>query len=184
LYKTINRGTSWTKLTGNQFDRVTSLTFDPSNAGNAYLTTETQGLNFSSNMNNATPVFSLVNSYPFRQPERVFFNPYDSSKVWVTSFGNGMKVGDLGQAPNRVPVFAHEQKAILAYPNPATDVLYVSLRGFMVADDLLEVYDITGKRISVTALRGRTSISLDTRNWPAGTYLLSCKGYSGKVVKK
>ena len=29
LYKTTNRGTNWTKLTGSQFDRVTSITFNP-----------------------------------------------------------------------------------------------------------------------------------------------------------
>ncbi len=95
LYKTTNRGTSWTKLTGSQFDRVTSLTFNPQNANQAYLTTETQGLWLSNNMNAAAPSWQLVDSYNFRQPERVFFNPYNTNEVWVTSFGNGMKVGSL-----------------------------------------------------------------------------------------
>lgn len=93
LYKTTNRGASWTKLTGTQFDRVTSVTFNPSQLNQAYLTTETQGLWISNNMNTATPAWSLVSSYPFRQPERVFFNPFNANEVWVTSFGNGLKVG-------------------------------------------------------------------------------------------
>lgn len=93
LYKTTNRGTSWTKLTGTQFDRVTSLTFNPQNLNEAYLTTETQGLWMSTNINATTPTWSLVTSYPFRQPERVYFNPYNTNEMWVTSFGNGMKVG-------------------------------------------------------------------------------------------
>jgi len=93
LYKTTNRGSSWTKLTGAQFDRVTSISFNPSQLTEAYLTTETQGLWISENMNAATPLWSLVTSYPFRQPERVFFNPWNSNEVWVTSFGNGLKVG-------------------------------------------------------------------------------------------
>ena len=42
--KTTNRGASWTKLTGTQFDRVTSITFNPALLNQAYLTTETQGL--------------------------------------------------------------------------------------------------------------------------------------------
>lgn len=96
LYKTTNRGTSWTKLTGTQFDRVTSITFNPQNANEAYLTTETQGLWMSSNMNAATPTWTMVNSYPFRQPERVYFNPFNQNEVWVTSFGNGMKLGTIG----------------------------------------------------------------------------------------
>ncbi len=93
LFKSTNRGTSWTKLTGSLFDRVTSITFNPAITSQAYLTTETQGLWISNNMNSATPTWTLVNTYPFRQPERVFFNPFNLSEVWVTSFGNGLKVG-------------------------------------------------------------------------------------------
>jgi hypothetical protein len=59
-----------------------------------YLTTETEGLWYSSGVNTTTPVFTEVTSYPFRQPERVFFNPYNPSEIWVTSFGNGLRVGD------------------------------------------------------------------------------------------
>lgn len=95
LYKTTNRGASWIKLTGSQFDRVTSITFNPQNTSQAYLTTETQGLWISNDMNTPTPTWQLVQSYNFRQPERVFFNPYNQNEVWVTSFGNGMKMGSL-----------------------------------------------------------------------------------------
>ncbi|MGF2413618.1 MAG: hypothetical protein ACQUYJ_14905, partial [Ferruginibacter sp.] len=95
LFKTTNRGTLWTKLTGTQFDRVTSITFNPAQLTQAYLTTETQGLWLSNNMNIATPTWSLVTAYPFRQPERVFFNPFNANEIWVSSFGNGLKMGLL-----------------------------------------------------------------------------------------
>ncbi len=102
LYKTTNRGTNWTKLTGLQFDRVNSITFNPQSLNEAYLTTETQGLWVSKNMNAATPTWALVDAYPFRQPERVYFNPFNKNEMWVSSFGNGMKVGNLqgGSAPS------------------------------------------------------------------------------------
>jgi hypothetical protein len=95
LFRTTNRGTTWTKLTGTQFDRVTSISFNPSQLTQAYLTTETQGLWLSNNMNAGTPTWSLVSAYPFRQPERVFFNPFNLNEIWVSSFGNGMKLGIL-----------------------------------------------------------------------------------------
>jgi hypothetical protein len=98
LYKTTNRGVTWTKI--NSFDRVTSITFDPSNANRIYMTTETQGLWYSENINIASPTFSSVTSYPFRQPERIFFNPYNQGEVWVTSFGNGMRVGSSCASPS------------------------------------------------------------------------------------
>jgi len=106
LYKTTNRGGSWTKLTGTQFDRVTSITFNPSQLTQAYLSTETQGLWISNNMSAATPAWSLVDNYLFRQPERIFFNPYNSNEVWVTSFGNGLKMGTLSTLPIRLLSFS------------------------------------------------------------------------------
>lgn len=98
LYKTTNRGVSWVKLTGSLIDRVTSITFNPSNLNEAYLTTEGQGLWMSQNINAGSPSFVRVNAYPFQQPERVFFNPYDATEMWVTSFGNGMKRGIMPNA--------------------------------------------------------------------------------------
>ncbi len=91
LYKSTNRGASWTRI--NSLDRVTSCAISPTNPDEAYLTTETEGLWYSSNLNSASPTFDAVASYPFRQPERVFYNPHNPSEVWVTSFGHGLRVG-------------------------------------------------------------------------------------------
>ena len=91
LYRTTNRGTNWSKI--NSLDRVTSLTINPSNPTEAYLTTETSGLWNTTNLHAATPTFNLVANYPFRQPERVFYNPYDANELWITSFGNGLAQG-------------------------------------------------------------------------------------------
>ncbi|MFP5262074.1 MAG: BACON domain-containing protein [Blastocatellia bacterium] len=92
LYKTTNRGASWVRV--NNLDRVTSCAISPINANEMYLTTETDGLWYSSNINSSAPSFSAVTSYPFRQPERVFYNPYNPNEIWVTSFGNGVRVGN------------------------------------------------------------------------------------------
>ncbi len=122
LYKTTNRGTTWTRLTGTTLDRVTSCTFNPTNANEIYITTEVQGLWMSSTINSPSPTFSNVASYPFRQPERVFFNPFNPMEMWVTSFGNGMKVGML--TSTGVVEFADEQ--LLVYPNPANNSFTVN----------------------------------------------------------
>ena len=100
LYRTTDRGAHWAKI--NALDRVTSITFNPANANEAYLTTETSGLWNTANIRAATPAFNLVGNYPFRQPERVFFNPYDVGEIWVGSFGNGLMVGRSGALTQRV----------------------------------------------------------------------------------
>src|SRR5207248_2073193 len=91
------------------------------NLHQAFLTTETQGLWVSNDMNATTPVWSLVNGYPFRQPERVFFNPYNQNEMWVSSFGNGMKVGNL--LNNGVVDFKLKSNISSVFPNPAENII-------------------------------------------------------------
>ena len=91
LYMTTNRGISWTRLNTN--DGVTSFAFNPLNTNELYVTTEDAGLLYSSNITSASPTLAPVTTYPFGQPERVFFNPYNPLEIWVTSFGNGIRVG-------------------------------------------------------------------------------------------
>lgn len=56
----------------------------------------------------ASPVFTRVTNYPFRQPERIFFNPsYNPSEIWITSFGYGLMAGTLTPtviAPNNAVI--------------------------------------------------------------------------------
>ncbi|MCY7362571.1 MAG: hypothetical protein LH629_10985, partial [Ignavibacteria bacterium] len=67
LYKTINRGVNWTKI--NSLDRVGSCTISPVNPNEMYMSTEVNGLWYSSNINSVTPTFTQVGGYNFRQPE-------------------------------------------------------------------------------------------------------------------
>jgi hypothetical protein len=62
-----------------------------------YLTTEDQGLWYSSNRRSAYPTFTQLNGYPFLFPTRVFFNPYNTNEIWVTSYGNGMRLGRINE---------------------------------------------------------------------------------------
>ena len=97
LYRTIDRGAHWTRISA--LDRVSSITFNPADATEVFLTTETEGLWHTTNIRAATPVFTQVSSYPFRQPERVFYNPFAPGELWVTSFGHGMMVGAVAVDP-------------------------------------------------------------------------------------
>ncbi|MDP4221209.1 MAG: T9SS type A sorting domain-containing protein [Bacteroidota bacterium] len=96
LYKTSNAGVTWTRVKTLP-DGATSCTFSPSDPNIMYFTSETEGLWYSTNARNAMPTFTQVASYPFRQPMRVFFNPNDTTEVWVSSFGHGMRVGTTKQ---------------------------------------------------------------------------------------
>ncbi len=177
LYKTTNRGASWIELTGVQFDRVTSVTFNPLNAAQAFLTTETQGLWWSANMGASTPAWTLATGYPFRQPERVFFNPYKKNEVWVTSFGNGLRVGNLTQTSVN---FVEETQGWSVHPNPTADFLNVDWKNEQKG--VFEIFDLTGRMI----MQGKTSgvkQVIDARRLVPGVYFLKANGKALKFIK-
>jgi hypothetical protein len=167
LYKTVNRGATWSRITGSQFDRVTSLTFNPQNNNQAYLTTETQGLWYTANIHEATVLWNLVDSYPFRQPERVFFNPFNNNELWITSFGNGMKVGYLnasGITENTLP-----EDRLLIFPVPFHEKICFSSPKSENRPERAGIYNIQGQLL-INSEYGQKEIN--TSILPAGVYIL------------
>jgi hypothetical protein len=184
LYKTSDRGNSWTKLTGSQFDRVTSITFTPLKTNEAYLTTETQGLWISDNMNTTIPTWQVVDSYPFHQPERVFFNPYNQQEMWVTSFGNGLKTGYI--YPAGINEINSKNSHLTVYPNPAYEKVTIEANGIFI-HGTISVTNDQGQEILTLKTEGAKTV-ITVTNFPAGMYfikMVSDKGISfAKFVKE
>lgn len=90
LYRTTDAGASWTRLWSGH--NVESVGIPPSGT-EIYVSTESDGLWASVDRTAAPPALARVDSYPFRHPVRILFNPYDPAETWVTSFGNGLRVG-------------------------------------------------------------------------------------------
>jgi hypothetical protein len=177
LYRTENRGANWVKLTGAQFDRVTSLTFNPRNLSQAFLTTETQGMWVSDDMTSATPTWKLVPGYPFRQPERIFFNPFDNNEVWVTSFGNGMRMGMMtassAEVPSRVTV------GFSVVPNPFRDQIRISSKGL---GERYEIFDGLGVRLAAGTLANGIA-RVAASGWAKGVYFVRIGGKTARAIK-
>lgn len=175
LYKTTDRGLSWNKLTASLFDRVTSLTFNPQDPAEAYLTTETQGLWVSHNMNALNPAWSLVDAYSFRQPERVFFNPYNPDEIWVTSFGNGMKKTLLNSVGSDEPYT--NDVTYSAFPNPNDGrfklIMPENHNSFL---NNIEVVNLSGVKVYETShIRSEVS-EIDITKYPPGLYIIKISG--------
>jgi hypothetical protein len=173
LYKTTNRGTSWTKLT-NQFNTVTSITFNPMNPNQAFLTTETQGLWMSSDMNTTTPAWTLISSYPFRQPERVFFNPYNPDEMWVTSFGNGMKTASTSVVTG-IKQAALTQATLTLFPNPVSNTCTLNFTSNYSAAGIVEIYNSTGALIAIRNIsiyQEKNQVEINTEKLRSGIYMI------------
>lgn len=180
LYRTLNRGQNWTKLTGTQFDRVTSLTFHPQNINEVYLTTETQGLWHSADLSATTPSWNSVHEYDFRQPERAFFNPFVNNEIWISSFGNGIKTGS---APVTGINEALGQNSLLKiYPNPCTDKLTVQTDIKLNAKTPVSVYDNMGRRVYVSEMIN-SHTTIDTKSLSSGIYFLILGDYTKRFIK-
>jgi hypothetical protein len=93
LYRTTDRGLTWTRILGaNKPLRVVSIALPPDNPNLAYVTTIGDGLMVTNNLRAATPLFTNDTTYPFRSPLRAFFNPYNTSEIWVASMGDGLSM--------------------------------------------------------------------------------------------
>jgi hypothetical protein len=90
LYRTTNRGQSWQRILAGH--NVESVTVDPNNPAKMFVTTESDGLWQTNNLNTSPPTFAADPDFPFMHPLRVFFNPFVAGEVWVASFGGGMRV--------------------------------------------------------------------------------------------
>jgi photosystem II stability/assembly factor-like uncharacterized protein len=98
LYRTTDRGKTWTQLATSPLAKsgvlnVESCAFDPAHPGQFYFTTEYDGLFYCPDIRAKNPAFTQVESYGFKHPLRVQFNPQKPTEMWVTSFGNGIRVG-------------------------------------------------------------------------------------------
>lgn len=171
LYKTTDRGATWTRL--NTIEGVTSVTFNPVNADQLFVATETDGLLMSTDINSVTPTFQPVLSYPFRQPHRIFFNPYDTTKMWVSSFGNGMKVGDMSQ----IGIAFHENTGseLVVYPNPACGKFEVRSSAIGGTGGEISIYNTLGEKVTAVYLSTpnlTVTTEVDVRMLPSGIYIV------------
>lgn len=93
LYRTEDGGINWERIFTHE--RTESATFQPGDPQKLYVTVEFGGLYYCGNVLDENPLFSLVSSYPFSRPKRVFFNPYKEEELWVTTMGGALWKGEV-----------------------------------------------------------------------------------------
>ncbi len=163
LYKTTNRGQNWTRIFSGA-DRVSSITLSPAVSGEAWITTETQGLWKVTGVHTSSPVFTREHSFPFKQPERVFFrNGYQ----WVTTFGGG-----LFRTPYTTSGLTETTEQITkVYPNPARESLHIHQ---LEEGEKIYISDIHGRYIRPATPSGQQ----DIRDLQPGIYFIHWEQHS------
>lgn len=186
LYRTSDRGKSWTRLVKGM--NVTSAVFDPNDNNKFYYTTEQQGLWYTPAVHTASPQFTQVASYSFRQPERLFFNPYDPTDLWVTSFGNGMRHSGVTAVPtDRIVTMTSGNASIKNYPNPFSRVTILTGEGLLSAEVTLTLYDQLGRAVwseRSHPANGEIRLQYNADKLPNGVYELQLLDGSQRIARK
>jgi len=172
LFKTTDRGQNWVLFYDSY--RVESATVNPINADEVYFTTENEGMWYSENATSATPTFTQLFEYSFQHPMRVFYNPFDNEEIWVSSFGNGLKVGTTSTAPSAISSSATSQISI--YPNPAGTFFNVSNASEIIQYKLV---DQLGRLIITMPTGNSNSFSVNIENCESGIYFLTLYSANG-----
>lgn len=178
VYKTTNKGVSWTQISNSY--RVNSITVHPTNANELYFTTETDGLWYCNNASNASPTFTQVASYPFRSPVRVFYNPYKNSEIWVSSFGNGMMVGNVNQT-TAISSLDLKGTQLKVYPNPAQNTVTVETGSTETVS--VKLLDLMGNEVFFSNRSG-SRFDIDLTGFSSGTYILQIGMERMRIVKQ
>ena len=109
--------------------------------------------------------------------------PSQQQKAWLLSLDNYGCLSAGCQLFDAVTDIEKQQGVFKAYPNPATDVIYIQhLPGFETQPCELQLTDITGKIIMQQKLINQeVTYILSTENFANGIYFLSLKTASGLV---
>ena len=141
LFRTRNQGVTWTRISDHF--RVESIGIHPGNPDIAYLTTEDEGLWYTSDLQADHPDFQQSEGYKFQHPLRVFFNPNNTDEVWVTSFGNGMSQGIA--APNALEDLMTSYSVELT-PVPADEKATLKVTAWETTRFRIDLYAADGAR--------------------------------------
>lgn len=181
VYRTIDRGVNWT----NVYNQASlSGTFHPTLPNELYICTEIGGLLYATNVNsNTTWVPTPVSSYPFRRPQKVFFNPFNVNEVWVASFGNGFRMGTTNITTG-IPENNFNNNEFTIYPNPTNNFLNIVLNENTFQVNKIIIYDITGKEVKSVDIKSNSKyLRTDVSSLPKGIYLLTLQTDKMKYSK-
>ena len=106
----------------------------------------------------------------------------------VDANGNSLGSGFTNSSTISTTILAVEEPnaeilQVDVFPNPTTDLVQVRIKDSKLEEIQLLVTDLTGRELYQARYRVfQQSIGINTAAYPAGTYLLSLKGLSGKIL--
>ena len=188
IYRTTDRGASWRRIS--DLDRVESCAIHPNDPQIMYVATEAEGLWYTDNLSAAPPTFRLLPEYPFQHPVRVFFDPFDESNVWVTSFGNGIRIGTVeGTSMSTQALSSIDHVNFEMFPNPTPGQFTLFFTTKRNTDLTIEILNPLGRVMQTVAskklyTKGDHSISITLKKGHEGIHFVRFRNNGKQLAKK
>ncbi|PLX02557.1 MAG: hypothetical protein C0594_11815, partial [Marinilabiliales bacterium] len=97
-------------------------------------------------------------------------------------------MGIYAENTSAVSEFSVSEFSLSVYPNPVSDVFNVSYQTEISGSVEIEVLDINGKLIESIShddqIKGKYTEQIDTKDWPANTYLIKFRFNNNYFIKK
>ncbi|MDZ4757909.1 MAG: T9SS type A sorting domain-containing protein, partial [Bacteroidota bacterium] len=173
VYRSTNRGVNWINVYNQS---ALSGTFHPTLPNELYICTEVMGLQYATNTNSDSFSTNNVASYPFRRPQKIFFNPYNVNEVWASSFGNGFRVGTTNITTGFFSYNSAIQNTPILYPNPTAGNLSFSQTLYDI-----EVFNIYGQSVLEKI---KTAKNISVQELLDGIYFIRTGNFVLKFIVK
>ena len=179
LYRTTNRGVSWTKMnlyslfSGAISIDINSVTINPATK-EMYVATGQRGILYTPDAtvaNLSVSNFSDVTSFPHAWVERVFINPYNAQDVWVATFGGGIKHGTTAVTDTTPPTVQSINRVNSSYNGSQTVQFTLTFSE--------SVSGVDGGDFSIVQSRGLSGAFFTSITGAGTTYTLTVNTGSG-----
>jgi hypothetical protein len=108
------------------------------------------------------------------------------NKIRAATYGRGIWEAPLSGTIVSVEKMKSLAREIVLYPNPAQEQTHIRFSEISAAPKQIRIYDVTGKLFQTIDLQAQNSneITIDTKHFPAGVYMLNLVMEDGVVTKK
>ncbi len=121
-------------------------------------------------------------------PQSFTINGNQTTLEWITNYKNEFQGWDISFTTSGVGINTNDKIAnILVYPNPASEILYISLNSEYCDELICEIFTIEGKKVlsdKIETSNGVTSKALNINNLSKGIYLLKLTDKNGENYKQ
>ncbi|OJW81494.1 MAG: hypothetical protein BGO69_08890 [Bacteroidetes bacterium 46-16] len=107
----------------------------------------------------------------------------DNNKIWFVNQSTKQLIRIDNPNVLAVPTVASKKLDVIAYPNPAHDMITVKANNIGASTITVAITDIVGRQVYKTTTRNSTA-NIDVSNWIKGIYALTVSAQGGTVTQK